>query len=253
MSDAPITAIAGADGCPSGWLVVRALLPDPDAPPTELTCALVTDLAELFTGPDPVQLLAIDMPIGLPAEARKGGRDADRGARALLGRRGASVFSPPCRAALDAPDYPAALAANRASSPDQVGLSKQAWNIAPRIRHLDALLQSKPDLRPHIFEVHPELAFLAMSTVTRKAIPPASKHTAEGLAQRHRLLNLQGIDLQPALRAVTLERLGTEDDALDACACLWSAARIAADRAQRLPEGEPPPTDPTGLPMTIWW
>ena len=72
--------------------------------------------------------LAVDMPIGLPDD---GPRLADQQARRRLGARRSSVFPTPVRATLDAVDYPDALAISRRVSGK--GLSKQAFNLLPRI------------------------------------------------------------------------------------------------------------------------
>lgn len=232
--------VAGVDSCRAGWYVVLW--------ETELHQEkgyLVSAIAELVTLAEQPEVIGIDMVIGVPEVAEKGGRACDREARALLGwPRASSVFSPPCRAALVCESYAEAAAANRASGPAHIGLSKQAYNLFPKMREVDAFVRAHPQQR--ICEVHPELSFWMMNG--QQAIP-ASKHTLEGQNQRRLVLEEQGFfDVVDACnrrpRGVKL------DDVLDAYAVCWTAARLAAGGALRVPK--PGAVDACGLDMAIW-
>ncbi|MGA1498663.1 MAG: DUF429 domain-containing protein, partial [Steroidobacteraceae bacterium] len=203
--------LAGIDGCPAGW--VAAIQAD-----TEVELRLASRLKDLVAGLPARSLLAIDMPIGLP---EAGPRECDVLARRRLGAaRGASVFAAPVRAALNARDYATALARHRRA--DGRGLSRQAFNILPKIREVDRLLASRPNLRRRMIEVHPESSFAQWNG---GAPIPAGKKTREGRQQRSHLVDTRWPGLREAFLALTLRREVAEDDILDAFAALWSAER----------------------------
>jgi len=214
--------LAGIDGCPAGW--VAAIQVD-----TEVELRLASCLKDLVADLPARSLLAIDMPIGLP---EAGPRECDVLARRRLGAaRGASVFAAPVRAALNARDYATALARHRRA--DGRGLSRQAFNILPKIREVDRLLASRPNLRPRMIEVHPESSFAQWNG---GAPIPAGKKTREGRLQRSHLVDTRWPGLREAFLALTLRREVAEDDILDAFAALWSAERYARGEALCLPE-----------------
>ena len=231
----------GVDASPSGW--VAALLRN-DSLTFELRAF---SRLEQVLEPGPA-VVALDMIIGLPDAAAPGGRECDRQARRLLGRRGSSVFSPPCRPALAARSYPEALTANRAKH--GVGLSKQAYNLFPKLRQADALLT--PALQAIVHEAHPELAFAGMASGTPCA---HAKKQSAGRTERLERLASQGFDAAALHAALGLEcrrQLGAAaDDILDALACAWTAKRIASGTAKRLPHT--PPKDSRGLRMEVWF
>lgn len=235
--------VAGADACPAGWIVVL-----------EHTGTgvhrhrIVEHTADLLHLPEQPACIGIDMIIGLPAKARSGGRACDRAARTLLGwPRSSSIFSPPCRAALEADSYEAATAANRASHPDRVGLTKQAFHLFPKIRALDTLITSARQHR--ICEVHPECSFYVLNG---NAPVDASKHTDHGIQHRIHLLQDAGFDGVPDACSAYPRRQVKRDDILDAHAACSTARRMHQGTAARLPQTEPVPVDPTGLRMEIW-
>ncbi|MGA1578439.1 MAG: DUF429 domain-containing protein [Steroidobacteraceae bacterium] len=214
--------LAGIDGCPAGW--VAAIQAD-----TEVELRLASRLKDLVAGLPARSLLAIDMPIGLP---EAGHRECDVLARRRLGAaRGASVFAAPVRAVLNARDYATALARHRRA--DGRGLSRQAFNILPKIREVDRLLASRPNLRRRMIEVHPESSFAQWNG---GAPIPAGKKTREGRQQRSHLVDTRWPGLREAFLALTLRREVAEDDILDAFAALWSAERYVRGEALCLPE-----------------
>ncbi|MEZ5232592.1 MAG: DUF429 domain-containing protein [Acidimicrobiales bacterium] len=165
--------VAGLDGCRRGW--VLALLD-----PAGRLCVEVhdrfADAMAAGVGAGSV-IIGADIPIGLPADGR---RRADVEARRLLGVRRSSVFPTPCRAVLGAADYAEALVQSRAASGK--GLSKQAWNLVPKMREVDRWVTPRHEARLH--EVHPELAF------ARLAGGPLAepKRSPAGAVARRRLL-----------------------------------------------------------------
>ncbi|GAB5521877.1 MAG: DUF429 domain-containing protein [Rhodothermales bacterium] len=230
------TWLAGVDGCKSGWFVVLW-------EPTNqvVRWRVVEQTTDLFDLPEQPAALVIDMVIGLPEQAQRGGRACDRAARKLLGwPRSSSIFSPPCRAALACMTYPEALAVNRALSPEHIGISKEAFHLFPKIRALDACWP-----QPGVYEGHPELSFYALNG---NAPMPASKHKPEGRAQRHMLLLDAGFDAID--EALAHRTKGVKpDDVLDAFAVCWSARRVAQGTAVSLPA--PSPVDALGRPMAV--
>ena len=238
MTSDPGLHVCGADGCRGGWAVATLR-------GGEVSVARVERLADVLAGAPTV--LAVDMPIGLPTAAERGGRLADRLARQRLdSARGRSVFSPPARAALGAETHAQASAANRASGPDAVGLSQQAFGLFPKIREVDALVtpaMQDGDAATRIVEAHPEVAFAEMSG--GPGLGP-SKKTAEGRALRLGLLRAAGIAAPETFRLPGVPL----DDVVDALACLVVAVRVAEGTALRLPPD--PPRDARGLAMEIW-
>lgn len=243
MSHASPTWIAGVDACTSGWFIVLE-----EIHTGACRHRIVDHAAALLHLPEQPAYLGIDMIIGLPDAARSGGRACDRAARTLLGwPRSSSIFSPPCRSALQANTYDDASAQNRRSHSDSVGLTKQAFNLFPKIRALDQALS--PAAQQRVREVHPECSFYVLNGNTALA---ASKHTDEGRTHRIHLLEEAGFtELDSALHAYARAQ-ASADDILDAHAACYTARRMHAGTAERLPEAEPVPVDATGLRMEIW-
>ena len=235
--------VAGVDGCPGGWVVALE-----DLGSGAVDSMWVETFADVLDLPQRPRIIGVDVPIGLLSGAEPGGRACDREARKLLGPRGSSVFSPPARPALDAlrngDAYAAVSAANRASSPAGIGLSKQTFGIMPKIADVDDAMT--PELQDRVFEVHPEVAF---SRANGCQLLP-SKKRAEGRSARER--SLADLGYPPLDRWFREPRPPRSrlDDLLDACIACWAAKRIATGDAQRVPPH--PPTDARGLRMEIW-
>ena len=231
-----MTVVIGVDGCPGGWIAVRW--------GKTLSHHLCRSFAEVLAMD--AHVIAVDMPIGFPPLS---GRTAEGEVRAKLGARQSSVFSVPSRAAVSCTDYREACAANLAHSEPPKKVAKQIFHIFPKMREIDALMT--PALQARVFEVHPELAFWAMNGETPLLLPKKVKGKANppGLALRKGLLQAAGFPLGE-LPASTYRAADVgADDLLDACACAWSARRIAAGQSRRFPAD--PPLDGRGLRMEI--
>jgi predicted RNase H-like nuclease len=222
-------AVLGVDGWRGRW--VGALL---DGRSVRLLA--LDDAAAVLAVPD-VELVAIDMPIGLSDD---GVRACDVAASKLLGPAGSSVFPAPVRAVLATDDYAEARAISRAVTNPSRAPSAQAFQLVKAIRSLDDALGDPPSER--VVEVHPELSFRAMD-------PPVTdrKGTARGTVQRLRALRAvmdveDALDRAPAGVPVI--------DALDACAAAWSAARLARSEGECVGDGA---VDSRGRPMRICW
>jgi predicted RNase H-like nuclease len=242
----PAPWFAGVDGCKGGWFVL--LLRYAGDRVETMQHRLCRDFeAVIALREEPVRV-AVDIPIGLLDHARPGGRACDQEARRLLGNRRSSVFTPPVRAVLAASDYQEALSLSHASSDINLGLSRQAWNIADKIREVDERMT--PAQQTRIVESHPELAFL---TLADKPMRHNKKH-AEGRSERLRLLKRHLGRFLPdpdALRTYYGAKNLAADDIVDACVLALVARRIHLGQGQRVP-GDPP-IDARGLRMEIWY
>lgn len=199
---------------------------------------MVADFASVLRETAVAAMVGLDMPIGLPDAAERGGRACEREARLRLSpRRCSCVFSAPVRAALAASDYSTALSIHRNSSAASIGLSKQVYNLFDKLRDVDAELT--PLLQRRVREIHPELSFAAMN----RGVPLTPKKSATGRAARRVLLH--GLGLAPPATPSGAKH----DDLFDALAAAWSAARLAHDTGESLPYAAP--RDARGLLMQI--
>lgn len=226
--------VAGVDGCRTGWLVVLA-----EASPFRVVSVRVEPRIAPLIGDDAVDVVAVDMPIGLP---ERSARACDVECRRVLGDRRSSVFPVPMRATLGAADYSSALEVNRERS--GVGLSKQAWFLVPKIVELDdALDELDAELVARVHETHPELCFRSIA-----GAPMAHpKRTTAGRRERLRALAPHVPEPVRARRATPTG--AAPDDVLDA---LVLAVRAAAwVRGEPVVELGDPGTDTRGRPMII--
>ena len=233
--------VAGVDGCRRGWVVVLR-----EVESGALRCRVVPRFQDALDLPEAPAAIAVDMIIGLPGRAVRGGRACDQAARRLLGRpRASSVFSPPTRAALQETDYRAALAANRAGDDAAPGISIEAFHLFPKIREVDQALS--PDVQAcRVREAHPELSFYELGGAAMQH----SKRTAAGRNERQTLLTQAGFgEIAEQVKRFAGGGVGA-DDILDACAVCWTSGRIFRGEALRVPPV--PPRDALGLAMEIW-
>lgn len=237
--------VAGADGCRAGWIVAFASRTGGD-----IRVRVLRTFAEIFAAPEQPRVVAVDIPIGLPAHIGPEGRGPERAVRPLLGERQSSVFAVPSRRTVYAPDYGAAcrLALETSDPPKKV--SKQLFMIAPKIREVDEMLRNAPALIGRVFEVHPEVAFWRLNGDRALHEPKKIKGSpfAPGLALRRALLAKHGIS--GAVTEQPTPAGAAADDLIDALACAAIARRILAGAATPFPD--PPLHDEFGLPVAIW-
>lgn len=224
-------AVAGADACAGGWCVVT--IPVAGDATVEVVPRFRTVADRQARGK--LGAVGVDIPIGLSDGPP---RKCDEEARRLLGERRSSVFPAPVRAVLGARSYESALA--RARKASGVGLSKQSWNLVPKITEVDRLLD--PTRQGFVFEVHPEAAFAAV-----RGTPMA--HPKKGRAGRDERLAVLG-PLVPGIGALVARppRGAAADDVLDAAVCALSAKAVLDGKARRLGERR---HDARGLVMEI--
>lgn len=174
----------GVDGCKGGWFAVFLAADSTNSKEWEIgifntfSC-LINSIKENY---GPVDFLVlVDIPIGLK-EGSKGTRLSDLEARKLLKTRKSSIFPVPCREAVYAENYSKACEINEKLTGKKI--SKQTWNILPKIRDVDNFLIENEIFRQKIREVSPELCFQVMSNLPIKY----SKKTLEGFLERKEVL-----------------------------------------------------------------
>ncbi|HUB63494.1 MAG TPA: DUF429 domain-containing protein [Methylocella sp.] len=238
--------ITGVDGCKAGWIAVTF---PPDAP-GRAEVKVFDTFASLAGALQRDRVIAIDMPIGLPEHAIKGGRKPDWRAKTFLGPRRGSVFLVPSRQAVYTYEegYARVCDVARETSVPPRAPSIQAYSIFPRIQQIDQMLRQDEVLRRRVFEVHPEVSFAMMNgaplTEPKKV---RGRDHEPGIKLRKRLLAGQGFAL--GFLETKTPRGAALNDFYDACACAWSAKRILSQTASVFPVGEE--LDAEGLEVAI--
>ncbi len=226
-----IERVLGVDACKAGWVGIAV----GDGPLGSYFAPLIDDLVREA---GPLEVVAIDIPIGLPDT---GSRRADELARAMVGpRRASSVFTTPVRTAIECDEYAAAAAENRRRAGK--GLSRQAYGLRAKLLQVDHWVRRQNGLR--VVEVHPEVSFVAMADGPLSA----SKATWAGVGERRALLAASGITLADQLGGAGAK--AGVDDVLDAAAAAWTAQRVAHGTARCVPD--PPEVFSDGIPAAIW-
>ncbi len=225
----------GLDGTPEGWCGVVL------ADGAVVDAFVVAAASEAVRRAAPAAV-AVDIPVGL-VDARV--RQADAAARARLRGAAQTVFNAPPRALIEAWREGAVTTHAQATAlADRVtgaGISQQAWRLVPKVAEVDELAGS---WGAGLCEAHPELAFRTLAGGER--LP--RKRSWSGLLRRRALLAAVGVvvpdDFEGGQRAAA-------DDVLDAGACAWVAAGLAAGEPLRSHPAEPSQTD-GGRPIAIW-
>jgi predicted RNase H-like nuclease len=209
-------SVIGIDGAKRGWVAVEL-----DATDGQFVSAFLSaHFAEVLERYPGVAVVAVDIPIGLPAE---GSRAADVEARRVLARGASALFLMPPRRVLEAATFAEAIEACREMG--RPGISQQAYALRSRVFDVEPLAQSDE----RIYEVHSEVSFWAMNGERHLG---GNKKSWNGLNQRVELLAAQSIQLS---RTLDLAGQVAPDDLIDAAAAAWSARRIATGVARRLP------------------
>lgn len=226
----PYSIVAGVTPCRGGWLVASAKLHGtvfaPEDPVRLETFIEVVDMRPAYS------TVALNVPIGNLNRALAGGRTCDRQARAMLGHRGASIKSAPI--GIDSGVEVDLL-------PDH--LDAISRTLLPRYREVAA--EMAPFRQRTFFEVHSDLSFFQLNGDEPMRW---SKHSEKGMQERRALLE----DRVPGVaRILDAEIPGvTPSHLLDAAAFLWTARRIFAHAAIRIPED--PEWDEQGLRMEMF-
>jgi len=228
----------GVDGCKVGWLYAGIF-------EGEVGIGTVARLCDLLKRVPSGSRIFVDIPIGLRDDSGVA-RLCDQQARRLLSPlRTSSVFSAPIRSITGIKDYGQANRESKRLSGK--GLSKQTYNIMPKILEVDHLMNSDAQARGMIREAHPEVCFygLAGCRPMRHA-----KKTRDGFAERLALL----ASLRPGIEQVVETALAryprkmvAPDDILDALVCAVTASM--AENWKTVPSV--PEIDSKGLPMEM--
>jgi predicted RNase H-like nuclease len=224
--------VLGADVCSKGWVGV-AIGPGNTAAYFALT---IRELLSVASADGEIDVVAVDIPIGLADSTR---RQGDELARRAVGPRWQSVFMTPVRDALLCDDHLSAVLTNRRLAGE--GVSRQAYGLRTKILEVDAWIK---DRTPEVIEAHPELCFATMAgrpLTTRKK-------TWAGAQQRRQLLEQAGIRLPDELGLAG--QMAAVDDVLDAAATAWTARRFASGRARAMPAT--PEVFSDGIACAIW-
>jgi predicted RNase H-like nuclease len=232
--------ILGADGCRGGWITIRQELVS-----GRISSEVYDSAGQLLNQSPKPMVLALDIPIGLTDSGR---RQCDVLARKMLGwPKGSSVFPAPIR--------PALKAANRQDADDTTrgidgrGVSAQAFGLYVRIRDVDGVIRGTERTSPYVYEVHPEVSFMAWNG--GKPIVE-SKKSYQGMSVRRGLIKSHfGEDAIQLVRQRHPTSAVADDDIYDAFATLWTAERIRLGIAKAIPDR--PEVDSCGLPMAIWY
>ena len=233
--------VCGVDGCRGGWVGVLLA-----GTISSVKIRVFPDIQALWDAWRNATCILIDIPIGL----REGGpapRECDAIARQILRwPRSSSIFPVPCRAAIYASTYKTACTINREKTAK--GVSKQAWNIIPKIRQVDVLLCNTPSARQVIRESHPELCFWALGGGRTTM---HYKKTLAGMEERFQILEC----LYPGAKSIVEEAQTFHsrdaagiDDIIDAMA-LAISAYLAKGKLDSIPIN--PECDAKGLPMEM--
>jgi len=225
--DLPYSVVAGVTPCRGGWLVAGAKLQGTIfAPEDPVRLDSFIDVIDMRPG---YSSIALNAPVGGLDQAKVGGRTCDREARALLGRRASAVKSAPI--AVDTPDGTNLL-------PDNVDAITRA--LLPRYQ--EVAREMAPFRQRTIYEANADLSFFQMN----EGVPMRwSKYSENGVQERRTLLEVK---LPGLLRIVDAEVLGASTShLLDAAAILWTARRIFAKAAIRIPRD--PEWDEQGIRM----
>ena len=208
--------MAGVTPCRGGWLVAGAKLQGTIfAPEDPVRLDTFIDVIDMRPG---YSSIALNAPVGGLDQATVGGRTCDREARALLGRRGSAVKSAPI--AVDTPDGTNLL-------PDNVDAITRT--LLPRYQ--EVAREMAPFRQRTIYEVKRGPQLLP----DERGRPDALVEVfGEGVQERRTLLETK---LPGLLRIIDAEVPGaTPSHLLDAAAILWTARRIFAKAAIRIPD-----------------
>ena len=235
--DLPYDLLAGVVPCRGGWLVAGGKLVGTGLFPDEPFVA--KGLIDVIDAVPSYSITALAAPIGLPDKPTARGRQCEQEARRILGwpRLGAITSTPALPVAERAKNFDQAVALNGGR------LSRVTWGQIKHIREVRSAVQSH--IQRNVYEVHPELSFHQLngdrSLIFGKRTPEGQKERAEILVTRMQNLATR-ISADPP-------RGATRPNVLDAYAALWTARRIAARAATRLPEN--PEWNADGLRMEL--
>ncbi|MGH7885114.1 MAG: DUF429 domain-containing protein [Thermodesulfobacteriota bacterium] len=227
----------GVDSCKKGWFVVAINVS------LNWEVGVFENFGKVVSKYSSFDNLLIDIPIGLPTQ---GSRTCDILTREKLGRRGTSVFTVPCRRAIYSGSYEEACRINLEINGKK--LSKQTWNIVPKIKQLEKFLVSNTYYLNKIRESHPEICFYTLSDSKPMQ---NSKKTEDGIKERLNLMKSifpkAEILFKYSKQKFTRSEV-SKDDIVDALILAISASNLTGNLVS-IPQT--PPKDEFGIEMEI--
>ncbi|MDB4138729.1 DUF429 domain-containing protein [Methylophilaceae bacterium] len=227
-----MSSVIGIDGCKAGWIIAKTLENE------SISFQIIKNLNDLKR--INVSHIGIDIPLQL---SHTGKRFAEIEARSLLKNRACTIFTPPTLNALRAKNYMDACEVNFKECGKRI--SKQSWNLFPKIKEAQEFLENKSINKLRIFEVHPELSFMAMNNMS---LVQASKKTDIGREIRIKLIQKFFPKFSfESVRNEYKKNQTLDDDILDSVSVLWSTQRIVDNIANFVPK------DPKRIDMRIYF
>jgi predicted RNase H-like nuclease len=227
-----MSSVIGIDGCKAGWIIAKTIENE------SISFQIIKNLNDLKR--INVSHIGIDIPLQL---SHTGKRFAEIEARSLLKNRACTIFTPPTLNALRAKNYMDACEVNFKECGKRI--SKQSWNLFPKIKEAQEFLENKSINKLRIFEVHPELSFMAMNNMS---LVQASKKTDIGREIRIKLIQKFFPKFSfESVRNEYKKNQTLDDDILDSVSVLWSTQRIVDNIANFVPK------DPKRIDMRIYF
>ena len=229
-----MSTVIGIDGCRAGWITTQVL--DNQL----ISFHIIKNLNDDYLKQSNLSHIGIDIPLQL---SHTGKRLAEIEARVLLKKRACTIFSPPTLNALRAKNYIDACEVNFKECGKRI--SKQSWNLFPKIKEAHKFLENNSISKLEVFEVHPELSFMAMNDMN---LIDASKKTETGKEIRIKLIQKFFPNFSfESVRNQYKKNQVLDDDILDSIAVLWSNQKIIDNNASILPK------DPEKINMRIYF
>ena len=229
-----MSSVIGIDGCKAGWIIAKTLENE------SISFQIIKNLNDVYLEGINVSHIGIDIPLQL---SHTGKRFAEIEARSLLKNRACTIFTPPTLNALRAKNYIDACEINFKECGKRV--SKQSWNLFPKIIEAHKFLETNSISKLEVFEVHPELSFMAMNDMN---LIEASKKTETGKEIRIKLIQKFFPNFSfESVRNQYKKNQVLDDDILDSISVLWSTQRIVDNIAQFVPK------DPEKINMRIYF
>jgi predicted RNase H-like nuclease len=218
-----MSRVIGIDGCKAGWIIAKTL------EDKSISFQIIKNLNDDYLKESNVSLIGIDIPLRLSSSGK---RLAEIEARVLLKNRACTIFSPPTLNALTAKNYIDACKINFKECGKKI--SKQSWNLFPKIKEAQEFLENKSIIELGVFEVHPELSFMAMNDMN---LIRASKKTVIGREIRIKLIQKFFPKFSfESVRNKYKKNQVLDDDILDSVSVLWSTQRIVDNIAKFVPK-----------------
>lgn len=213
--DLPYSVVAGVTPWGRRWVVASAKMHGGVFAPEQPR--IFESFVDVLSEKPAFLSIVINAPIGYIEKPGLGTRACDRGARALLGRRAASVHNAPTRAALqEGADW----------THDHIDAVSAM--LLPRYR--EVATEMSPYRQRVVYEGNPELSFYQLND----NVPLRhSKKTETGRVERREILikKIPGV-----VKILEAELDGVpEKHLLDVAALVWTARRVAGRAAKRLP------------------